>query len=250
MQPENQLERIKHRRTVAVSAKRDFVVVKGTVGQAEHLEDNLNKVDRNPDIGFRALRYSVAENSGTVVITIIKHIKGDFSVGVRTRDGTATAPEDYKHIDETIQFNFDEFEKNVEVPIVLTEGWEPDEDFYLELYDPSDAKQMRLKGDDTRTTVTILDEDSPGVLSFDTRHVKVRRKDRKAYLKVTRTEGADCHVQCKVQTEMFPHLDNQAKEFDDFFPFLKPVKFDKNMTEAVIEIDIIPVEDKIENVRA
>ena len=66
LQPENQLERIKHRRSVAVSAKRDFVVVKGTVGQAEHLEENLNKLERNENVGFRALRYSVAENSGTV----------------------------------------------------------------------------------------------------------------------------------------------------------------------------------------
>ena len=35
--------------------------------------------------------------------------------------------------------------------------YEPDEDFYIELFDPNTNK--RLIGDDTRATVTILDEE-------------------------------------------------------------------------------------------
>ena len=232
-----------------MSAKRDFIVVKGTVGQAEHLEENMNKLDRNKDVGFRARHYSVAENSGTVIVTVIKRAEGIFQVGCRTVNGTAHAGEDFKHIDEILSFDESETEKNVEVPIVMTEGWEPDEDFYLELYSVSDPAKRRLKGDDTRTAITILDEDSPGVLSFETRHLKVRRKDQKAFIKVIRTEGADCDVQCKVQTEMFSGVENQAKEFNDFFPLLKPLKFLKNQTEEVVEVDLIQVTERIENVR-
>ena len=42
---------------------------------------------------------------------------------------------------------------------------------------------------------------------------------------------------------------NAAKEFDDFFPFLKVVKFDKNMTMCDVEIEIMNKEDNIQNVR-
>lgn len=38
-------------------------------------------------------------------------------------------------------------------------------DFLAELYDPTTSK--RFPGDDTETRVTILDEDFPGILSFD-----------------------------------------------------------------------------------
>ncbi len=67
-----------------------------------------------------------------------------------------------------------------------------------------------MPGDDTKCTVTILDEDSPGVLSFEERHIKVRRKDQKCYLKVNRKEGCDGVVRVQVQTEVISHIDNQA----------------------------------------
>ena len=58
--------------------------------------------------------------------------------------------------------------------------------------------------------MTILDEDQPGILGFEDRHIKVRRKDKKVFLKVTRTDGADGEAKCKIQTEVIQHIDNQA----------------------------------------
>ena len=49
--------------------------------------------------------------------------------------------------------------------IVDDDGWEPDEDFYVELY--SKESGDRLNGDDTITRVTILDDDKPGMLVFE-----------------------------------------------------------------------------------
>jgi hypothetical protein len=51
------------------------------------------------------------------------------------------------------------------VKIIDDEDWEPDEDFFVELYD-ADSK-VRIDGEDTKCTVTIIDDDKPGVLSFD-----------------------------------------------------------------------------------
>ena len=49
--------------------------------------------------------------------------------------------------------------------IIDDDGWEPDEDFYVELYDARTGN--RLIGEDTRTRVTILDDDKPGTLVFE-----------------------------------------------------------------------------------
>ena len=46
------------------------------------------------------------------------------------------------------------------------DDWQPDLDFFVELYDHKKAGKPRHFGDDTRCRVTILDEDVPGTLSF------------------------------------------------------------------------------------
>ena len=45
-----------------------------------------------------------------------------------------------------------ESEKKIEIPIVDDDEWEPDLDFFVELYDPNkdpEVENDRLKGDDT-----------------------------------------------------------------------------------------------------
>lgn len=39
------------------------------------------------------------------------------------------------HVDKEIKFNNGEKEGEVEVEIIDDDGWEPDEDFYVEIYD-------------------------------------------------------------------------------------------------------------------
>lgn len=48
--------------------------------------------------------------------------------------------------------------------IIDDDGWEPDEDFYVVLYDINDEDKKQLYGDNTKTKITILDDDKPGVL--------------------------------------------------------------------------------------
>lgn len=47
-------------------------------------------------------------------------------------------------------------------------------DFYVELYDVDSGQ--RLSGDNTKTRVTILDEDFPGILGFRLTDIRVNKK--------------------------------------------------------------------------
>ena len=52
------------------------------------------------------------------------------------------------------------------------DNWVPDEDFFVQLYDPNSMAE--LQGKDTRTRVTIIDDDKPGQISFEeTKGIKV-----------------------------------------------------------------------------
>jgi len=56
----------------------------------------------NPEIGFKALHYSVSEGSKNVTIGIKNKTDKDITCGIRTIDDTALAKEDYTPIDLTI----------------------------------------------------------------------------------------------------------------------------------------------------
>lgn len=140
--------------------------MKGYVGQVEMGKTAKNQNDK---IGFKCTHYSVTESSKLVRISIIKKAIDEIKVGVRTIDGTATNPQYYKKLNKIITMAQGQSEEIIEIEIIDNEEWGPDLDFYIELYDPNvspDDTHHRLPGDDTRCTVTILDEDNPGTISF------------------------------------------------------------------------------------
>jgi hypothetical protein len=71
------------------------------------------------------------------------------------------------------EFGGTDTELKVYVEIIDNDEWEPDLDFLVELYDKETGK--RLEGDDTRTRVTILDEDSPGIIGFEITQLSVSK---------------------------------------------------------------------------
>ncbi len=77
----------------------------------------------------------MTESSNFVEITLKKKVLEEIEFGIRTRDGSAKAGDDYIGLDETIYMGRDEYEKIVRVIIIDDNEWEPDEDFYIELYD-------------------------------------------------------------------------------------------------------------------
>lgn len=94
-------------------------------------------------------------------------------------------------------------EKVIPIRIIDNNDWQPDLDFYVELYDPTadDGKMQKFKGDDTKTRVTILDEDFPGTLCFEETQMTVHKSQQSLEMKVLRVEGADGMISCTVRTQ-------------------------------------------------
>ena len=101
----------------------------------------------------------------------------------------------------------------IEVPIVDDNQWNPDSDFTIQLFAPN-SDYTQLEGDDTQCTVTIIDEDSPGVIGFESTDVQISAIDKTATIKLVRTEGADGNISCRIQTAN--GLTDTAKEGEHF----------------------------------
>ena len=200
--PASVVPRIQYRLQVgnALTGKKDLVVYKGMVYSAEEkMAKDMKGLHRNKHVGFKCLHYSVTEGAGTLKVEILHHSKEAFSCGIRTKDDTANAGEDYEAVDKRLDFKANEKNKTIEVAIVDDNEWEPDEDFLIELYDLD--TEDRLDGADTETRVTIIDDDEPGTLSFAQRSVKVTNKMDKVKVRVVRQNGCDGTVKVKYSME-------------------------------------------------
>lgn len=77
-----------------------------------------------------------------------------------TVDGDAKAGDDFEGYDDILEFSNGEYTKTFDVKINDDDNWEPDEDFFCQLYDADTNSE--LVGADTKTRVTIIDDDKPG----------------------------------------------------------------------------------------
>ena len=171
----------------------------------EILFKEIKKVEKeqpkflSPIVGFKCLHYSVSEGIGKLNVKFINKTGMEMEVGVRTVDLTANAGEDYYAIDEIISFGDAQKEQYVEVKIIDDDTFEPDEDFYIEIYDPETGE--RLPGSDTRTKITIIDDDKPGKFGFSSRLLHVCAEDKVAKLKILRQQGTDGQIQLKFRSQ-------------------------------------------------
>lgn len=86
-----------------------------------------------------------------------------------------------------------------EVKIIDDEGWEPDEDFFIQLYQP--GTNTKLEGADCCTRVTIIDDDEPGQLSFEyPMGVQVTPEEGEVKIKIKRDRGSDGVVTVDYET--------------------------------------------------
>lgn len=135
-------------------------VVKQEHAHAEHIEEKY----KNEDFGFKCLHYSVSEASGSLDIMVTNKKKQQCSVRVVTIDAEAKAGDDYEKVDTILEFTPNDQYKFISVKINDDDNWEPDEDFFVQLFDASTNQE--LPGQDTRTRVTIIDDDKPGQIGF------------------------------------------------------------------------------------
>ena len=177
LEPEALLERFAAKKANKVGKNNDFISLKGAIkGQIEN--DTTNKLENTNDfIGFKCLHYSVTESAGVAAVTVVKKVVNQsITFGIRTVKDTAIPGSDYKEIDLRVKMAAQETEKQIEIPIVDNNEWEPDLDFLVELYEIDSPQKERIQGDDVVTRVTILDEDFPGNLGFHITDIRVDKK--------------------------------------------------------------------------
>lgn len=239
---ESMLARIKYRKQVqAQMTCKKPAVAKGEIVKLEHAHAaNLDKRDRNPEFGFKCLHYSVSEGSGSIRI-YIENKKGlNKTIVVKTIDDQATGGEDYESIHQNLEFKAKEKEKYIEIKIFDDDHWEPDEDFYVQLYD---IDGNELEGKDTKTKVTIIDDDKPGQICFEQDGtIDVDAMKPTAEITVIRKNGSDGKVSVHFETVMIDNSTHTATEGVDYQPVSGRLIFDNRETIKTISIPIIQKE--------
>jgi hypothetical protein len=84
----------------------------------------------------------VSEASGKLKIEVINKNRCSGSVRVKTVDAEAMAGQDYEAFEKTINFKDGQESDSFEIKIIDDEGWEPDEDFYVQLYNSDTLEEL------------------------------------------------------------------------------------------------------------
>ena len=127
------------------------------------------------------------EDCGSFTVTLCKKTREELTIGIRTVDGTAKQGSDYEPIYEVVKVSYLEYK--LDVKIVDDDEYEPEEEFYIELFDPETNK--RLIGEDTICKVIIVDDAKEPIIGFKETHVKTHPLSGTVSIKVTRI--GDCN---------------------------------------------------------
>lgn len=242
---DSMLGRIKYRKQVGsmMSGKR-AVIAKGEIMKQEHAHaDLIDDKLKNENFGFKCLHYSVSEASGN--IQIIVHNKKGTAGTVRccTIDAEAKAGDDYEEVRENLVFAQGESTKFITVKIRDDDNWEPDEDFFCQLYDPNTHEE--LKGADTKTRVTIIDDDKPGQICFEeTKQIKAIASEKVAEVVIIRKNGSDGEVKIDYETVELDQSSHTATKGVDYVHAKDCLTFIQGETSKVIEIVILERKDE------
>lgn len=97
--------------------------------------------------------------------------------------------------------------------ILDDDEWEPDEDFFVQLYKPDTDE--KLTGKDTLTKITIIDDDKPGMLVFKEKGNIITAPATKQYAEIVieRIKGSDGRIIVDYETI---EIDGGAKEGIDY----------------------------------
>ncbi|XP_068682756.1 sodium/calcium exchanger 1-like [Montipora foliosa] len=203
---------------------------------------------------FDPVHYIVKENCGSVFMNITR-TGGDLTntvyVDFRTEDGTAEAGGDYEKTEGTVCFRPGETTKTLSVVIIDDDIFEEDEHFYVHLGNvrvaSEDGDLLRNKyrgpagkiGKDGIATITILDDDYPGIFTFEEEKHMVTEADGIIKLKVIRHTGARGTVRVPYHT-----VEGTAKGGGtDYEDAVGELEFENDETWKDIEINVIDDEE-------
>lgn len=222
------------------------------------------KAERDKDIAvvqFSSPTAIVLENAGKVTLTLERfgRLDNSFDCVVETLDRTAIGNVDYKAVKSAIHFDPNETEKSIDIEIIDDKNWNPDKVFLVRLtlpdsylygsssvtpggdddYDEDSAVRRKPRTDVAKgriciVTVTIIDDDEPGVIAFGQRLIMVGEGVGKAIIPVIRDQGADGEILVKYKT-----IDGTAKSGRDYVGGEGELKFPHGVIRKELEIPIV-----------
>jgi hypothetical protein len=150
---------------------------------------------------FGAATYSVAENGGSVTLTVTRTggSSGAVSVAYATANGTATAGADYTATSGTLNFADGQTSQTITVPVIDDTLVEGNETFSVALSSPGGGATL---GSPAAATVTIVDNDvaGPGKLQFSSATYSVSEGAGTAVITVQRVGGSQGSVTVRYAT--------------------------------------------------
>ncbi|XP_065069657.1 sodium/calcium exchanger 1-like isoform X1 [Rhopilema esculentum] len=199
---------------------------------------------------FHPAEYTVVESCGRVYLTLVRVGEDLFStvyVDYKTVEGTANEYEDYEPVNTTLCFKPGETSKIISIGVVDDDIFELDEHFFVKL------TGIRVMGDDgvervsneasigdpDTAVITILDDDYPGVFTFEQDSVEVMETIGTISIKVIRLLGARSNVRVPYHT-----IEGSAKGGgDDYEDVVGEIEFRDEETSKTIDIPIIDREE-------
>ncbi len=183
----------------------------GNTGSPATHDVTIKDDDSYGVIQLEDLIYQGVEDDGATNEIVLQRTGGHdgaVSVKIRTTDKTATAALDYVTLEQTITWaDQDDADKTVTVTLLedlLSEGGET---FEIELFDVSNAQLGANKSE----TVTVIDSDVPGAITFEPRVTDAQESDGEAVVIVQRIDGSDGVVSVEYYTK-----NGTAKSVSDF----------------------------------
>merc|ERR1719283_335766 len=156
---------------------------------------------------FDPPEFTVVESCGTCHINVMRHgpsLYDEVKVDYETMDGSAVAGDDYDATKGTLVFGPGETEKTIPVSILDDDVFELNEHFYCKLSNVRCANTARPPvplGTAHTATITILDDDYPGVFTIENARYEVMETVGVLTVRIIRLIGARGTVRIPYHTE-------------------------------------------------
>lgn len=211
--------------------------------------------DQDLVFGFEEAEHVALECAGVLQLKVVASRAPTTPVSMKysTFEGTARAGQRYEHREGILRFNPGQTENYVEVSIIDDDNFQEDESFRCELSDIIMTKNPISPGRTSRrsggeeinvmkreprlgmesTTITVLNDDMPGTLSFDADEVYAT-EGHPATVGINRTHGSTGRITCEFST-----VECSAMDGRDFTHTEGVIELEEGQLHATIEVPIL-----------
>jgi len=175
--------------------------------QIEEKKAEAEEVKHEEGVYFMPPEFTVVESCGTCYINVVRYgasLYDEVQVDYETLDGSAVAGDDYNAAKGTLTFAPGESEKAIPVTILDDDVFELDEHFYCKLTNvrcSNSARPPVVLGTHHTATITILDDDYPGVFTIENARYEVMETVGVLTVRIIRLIGARGTVRIPYHTE-------------------------------------------------